>query len=172
MSKDFYNGRDFWIVDDEVNLSYPINEEIIKKAEERLHVKLPKAFIELMKIQNGGDLTYPQIMLPACDEESFFYDEDVSIPYIYPIHFKNDDISIVFSLNLLEDMNLPDKLVVLWTDFHYWLVLDYRDKDADPPVLYIAENFMPSASNTTTWEFIKVADTFDEFLGRLYRSAE
>jgi hypothetical protein len=122
-----------------------------------------------MKIQNGGELYYPYFMLPEGDTESIPYGERVSISGIDPIHFENDDISIVFPNELLKEGNLPGGFIVLWTDFHYWLVLDYRNKTHNPSVIYIAENFSASTFNTPVWEYIKIAETFDDFLLKFFR---
>ena len=44
-----------WTEDDYLKLA-PINDELIKKAEEVLNVKLPESYINLLKEQNGGTL--------------------------------------------------------------------------------------------------------------------
>jgi hypothetical protein len=35
--------------------------------------------------------------------------------------------------------------------------------------MYIAENFSTSTYDTTEWECIKIAETFDDFLKQLFR---
>jgi len=75
-------------------------------------------------------------------------------------------MSILSSKELLEDTNLPKELIVLWSDYHHWLVLDYRNRKDNPPVLYIVENY---STDEISWEFIKIADTFDDFLKQLFR---
>lgn len=170
IKEEFYKGENFWSKDSKYKgIEYPLNDEIIKKAEDILRCKLPHSFLTLMKIQNGGALNYPYFMLPEGDTESIPYGERVSLPFIDPIHFENNDISILSSLELLKEFNFPKEFVVLWTDFHYWFVLDYRDRKYNPPVTYIAENFSASTYNTTEWEYIKIADSFDDFLKQLFR---
>ncbi|WP_375141728.1 SMI1/KNR4 family protein [Bacillus sp. EB600] len=67
-------------------MEYTINDEIIKKAEATLGIKFPQSFIDLMKIQNGGELNFPYFLLPDLTEKQ-------KIPSIEPIHFKEDDLS-------------------------------------------------------------------------------
>ncbi|MFD6441859.1 SMI1/KNR4 family protein [Peribacillus sp. NPDC060186] len=167
MKKDYYKGEGFWNADSKYKrIEYRINDEIIKKAEGILDVILPQSFIDLMKIQNGGELNFPYFMLPEGDTESIPYGERQRLPSIEPIHFEDDDVSILSSIELLKEVNLLQEFIVLWNDFHYWLVLDYRNGSHHPSVLYIAENF---STSDTQWEYIKLADNFDEFLKQLFR---
>ncbi|MDY0944257.1 SMI1/KNR4 family protein [Priestia megaterium] len=170
MKKEFYQSENFWSDDSKYKrIDYPINDEIIKKTEIILDVKLPSSLVDLMKIKNGGGLNYPYFILPDGDTESIPYGERARISEIDPIHFENDDMSILSSEELLKEVKLTGKFVVLWTDFHYWVVLDYRSRSQDPAVIYIAENFSASTYDTTEWEYIKIADTFDGFLKQLFR---
>lgn len=170
MKKEFYQGDSFWSDDSEYKrIDYPINDEIIKQAEVILGVKLPSSLLDLLKIRNGGGLNYPYFMLPDGDTESIPYGQRARISDIDPIHFEKEDISILSSKELLEEVKLTGEFVVLWTDFHYWVVLDYRNRSQDPTVMYIAENFSASTHDTTEWEYIKIADTFDDFLKQLFR---
>jgi SMI1-KNR4 cell-wall len=138
---------------------YPISDEIIKKAEDFLGVKLPLSYIELIKQKNGGELNYPYFMLPDGQKES--------IPYIEGISLDPDDgRSIMSSKELLKEAQLPQEFFVLWDDFHHWLVLDYRSTKSNPPILYIRENY---STEEITWEFIEIASSFDDFLNKLFR---
>ena len=56
------------------------------------------------------------------------------MPYIEPIHFESNDTGILSSKELITASNeeqssngLSDKLIMLWTDFHHWLVFDYKN---------------------------------------------
>jgi hypothetical protein len=165
----YYNGLGLWQEEPKYKrIEYLINDEIIKRAENELNIKLPQSFIDLMKINNGGELNYPYFVLPTGDTECIPYGERVKLPSIEPIHFENDDISILSSEKLLNEVNLPKGFIVLWTDFHYWVVLDYRSNKDNPSVMYIAENFSASTFDTTEWEYIKITDTFDEFSKQLF----
>ena len=170
LKKVYYNGLDFWQERPKYkHIEYPINDEILKKAENLLNIKFPHSFIDLMKIQNGGELKYPYFILSGVDTEGI--PERVKLSYILPIHFENDDLSILSSKELLKEVDLPKGFIVLWTDFHYWVVLDYRNTKDNPSVMYIAENFLASTNETTEWEYIKITDSFDEFSKKLFRSS-
>ncbi|GEL05350.1 SMI1/KNR4 family protein [Rummeliibacillus stabekisii] len=156
LNKDFYRGENFWSEKPKNNrIDYPINDEIIRRAENSLDVHFPSSFIQLMKEQNGGELNFP-----------YYTESKDALPSIEPIHFEKDDISILSSKELLEEAELPQGLIVLWTDFHEWLVLDYRKEKEHPTVVCIVENYF---SDEEEWEFHKIADTFDDFLHQLFR---
>ncbi|MEC2055943.1 SMI1/KNR4 family protein [Peribacillus psychrosaccharolyticus] len=171
LKKDHYYGRDFWQEGrpKEKRIEYPINDRILKKSENLLNIRFPQSFIDLMKIQNGGGLNYPYFILPAEETESIPYEERVKLSYILPLHFENDDLSILSSDELLKEVDLPTGFIVLWTDFHYWVVLDYRKTKDNPSVMFIAEDFSALDSETKEWEYIKIADSFDEFLEKIFR---
>jgi hypothetical protein len=158
--KDYYKGKNFWDKEKSWRIQYPIDDEIIKKAEKILGVRLPLSFISLMKEQNGGELTYPYFMLP--DREGKYHLN------IDPIHFEEDDVSILSSRELLEDAKIPKEFVVLWTDFHHWLVMDYRNTKVNPTIKYIQEDY---STDEMSWKYIKMADTFNDFLKQLFRIA-
>ncbi|MGX9134979.1 SMI1/KNR4 family protein [Rummeliibacillus sp. JY-2-4R] len=120
-----------------------------------MDVHFPASFIDLMKQQNGGELNYP-----------YFTEYKDALPSIEPIHFEKDDIGILSSKELLEESGLPQELIVLWTDFHEWVVLDYRIGNEHPSVVYIVENYF---TEEMEWEFHKIADTFDVLLNKLFR---
>ena len=66
MQRIYYSGLDFWQEEPKYSyIEYPINDEIMKKAENILKIKFPLSFIDLMKINNGGELKYPNFMLPS-----------------------------------------------------------------------------------------------------------
>jgi len=153
--KDFYKGENFWSKKPKNNrVEYPINDEIIRRAENILDVQFPSTFIQLMKEQNGGEVNFP-----------YYTEYKDALPSIEPIHFEKDDLSILSSKELLEEAELPQGLIVLWTDFHEWLVLDYRKEKEHPTVVNIVENYL---SDKEEWEFHKIADSFDDFLNQLF----
>ncbi|WP_233549533.1 SMI1/KNR4 family protein [Lysinibacillus yapensis] len=144
IQRELCQGEDFWNEESKhKRIEYPINDEIIKKAENNLGIKFPQSFIELMKIQNGGDLNFPYFLLSKiCTEKQEF-------PSIEPIHFEVDDLSILSSQELLADTKLPKEFIVLWTDCHFWIVFDYRNRKDNPSVLYVFENY---DTEEITWE--------------------
>ena len=156
--KEYYNGKNFWDKEKTWRHQYPINDEIIQKAETILGITFPETFKQLMKEQNGGELTYPYFMFP---DRPGKYQLDID-----PIHFEQDDASIISSRDYLEEANLPMDLIALWDDFHHWLVMDYRYTKENPPIQYIREDY---SNGKMKWKYIKMADTFDDFLKQLSR---
>ncbi len=157
--KEYYNSKNFWDKEKTWRIQYPINDEIIQKAEAMLNIVFPETFKKLMKEQNGGELTYPFFALP--DDSNVKYHIDID-----PIHFEDDDVSILSSGELLQEAKLPKSMLVLWTDFHYWIVVDYRPTKENPPIQFIYEDY---TTEKTTWAYIKIANTFDDFLKQLFR---
>lgn len=45
---------EFWQDKDLCTLPFPLTDELVRQAEERLGFKLPQAYIDLLKIRNGG----------------------------------------------------------------------------------------------------------------------
>ncbi|WP_409294085.1 SMI1/KNR4 family protein [Peribacillus sp. SCS-26] len=171
LDEEFYQGQNFWKQSPSMKMrDYELNDSIIEQAEALLSVKLPPSLIRLLKIQNGGELEYPYFQLPVIDEDGSRFERQERFPSIDPIHFRKDDLSLLSSQELLAGSGLADeRLIVLWTDFHFWVVLDYREHSADPAVLYIAEDFEASTYDRTEWEYSRLAGSFDEFLAKLYR---
>jgi len=174
--KYYYKGIDFWKESkpEEKRNEYPMNEEVVKEAEEILGVQLPKLYIQLLHQQNGGELTYPyfELEFKDIDEEPFTIRHHIG--YIEGICFEKDDISIMSSKEMLEEEFLERKgisvlsneFVVLWSDYHHWLVLDYRITKENPPVLFIFEDY---SGKEITWNSRKIGDTFDDFSAKLFR---
>lgn len=176
--KNYYKGTDFWKESkpEDKRIEYPMNESVVKEAEELWGVRLPKSYIQLLHQQNGGELTFPYFDLDFEDveeEEPFTIRHEIR--YIEGICFENDDISIMSSKELLEEellerggiSVLSNEFVVLWSDYHHWLVLDYRTTKQNPPVLFIFEDY---SEDEITWNSRKIGDTFDEFSSKLFRS--
>jgi hypothetical protein len=74
------------------------------------------------------EINFPYFLLSDDDTEK------QELPSIEPIHFEVDDLSILSSKELLADTHLPKEFIVLWTDCHFWVVFDYRNRKDNPPV--------------------------------------
>lgn len=94
------------------------------------------------------------------------------MPSIESIHFEVEDTGILSSKELITSTNderggkaFSNKLIVLLTDFHHWLVFDYQNQKENPSVLLIVENY---DSTEIVWEIIKLAESFDKFTEQLF----
>ena len=136
-----------WTEDDYLKLA-PINDELIKKAEEVLNVKLPESYINLLKEQNGGTL---RLDAHPTSEPNSWADDHVNVSGLYGISFDENESSIL------------ENLVLLSGDGHTWIALDYRNVAENPPVIFIdneveqiielAPNFESFLQNLTTYEY-------------------
>ncbi|MEI4602945.1 SMI1/KNR4 family protein [Bacillus cereus] len=148
-----------WAEDDYLKLA-PINDELIKKAEEVLNVKLPESYINLLKEQNGGTLrldTHPT------SKPNSWADDHVNVSGLYGISFDENESSILESRYLIREWEMPDNIVLLSGDGHTWIALDYRNVAENPPVIFIdneleeiielAPNFESFLQNLTTYEY-------------------
>jgi len=173
MKKHYYTGKNFWQYDaTDSRPLYPCNDEVIEKAELVLGIRFPNSFNDLMKKRNGGELYYPYFTVQASRVNSRS-GEVFHLPSIEPIHFEVEDTGILSSKELITSTNderggtaLSDKLIVLWTDFHHWLVFDYKNQKENPSVLLIVENY---DSPKAAWEIIELAESFDQLLEQLFR---
>ncbi|PGT62333.1 SMI1/KNR4 family protein [Bacillus thuringiensis] len=143
-----------WADDDYLKLA-PINDELIKKAEEVLNVKLPESYINLLKEQNGGTLlldTHPT------SKPNSWADDHVNVSGLYGISFDENESSILESRYLIREWEMPENIVLLSGDGHTWIALDYRNVAENPPVIFIDNEFE---------EIIELAPNLESFLQNL-----
>ncbi|HDR8240899.1 TPA: SMI1/KNR4 family protein [Bacillus cereus] len=143
-----------WAEDDYLKLA-SINDELIKKAEEVLNVKLPESYINLLKEQNGGTLrldTHPT------SKPNSWADDHVNVSGLYGISFDENESSILESRYLIREWEMPDNIVLLSGGGHTWIALDYRNVAENPPVIFIDNEFE---------EIIELAPNFESFLQNL-----
>ena len=148
-----------WTEDDYLKLA-PINDELIKKAEEVLNVKLPESYINLLKEQNGGTL---RLDVHPTPKPNSWADDHVNVSGLYGISFNENESSILESRYLIREWEMPENIVLLSGDGHTWIALDYRNVAENPPVIFIdneveqiielAPNFESFLQNLTTYEY-------------------
>ncbi len=129
-----------------------LTSEMIEAAEKKLKVKLPAAYVEMMKVQNGGELKLKKFV------HEIFEDGFIEIEYLYGIGQKNGE-GILIDSYIRKEWGLSNKFVYIQGDSHNWIALDYRRYTGDnPPVIYL---------DTDTKEKVKIAEDFTEFISRL-----
>ncbi|KZZ85447.1 SMI1/KNR4 family protein [Bacillus sp. SJS] len=129
-----------------------LSNEIMEAAEKKLKVKLPAAYIELMRVQNGGELKLKKFV------NEILEDGFIEIEYLYGIGKKSGE-GILIDSYTRKEWGLSNKLVYLNGDSHNWIALDYRRYIGDnPPVVYL---------DIDTKEKIQIAEDFTDFLNRL-----
>ena len=146
-------GKAIWEVEDEYFKLEPLTKEMIKKAEEKLKIKLPQSYITILNEQNGGSIKFNAY---PTDVPTSWADDHINVDHILGIGPKD---SIVQSEELIKEWDMPEGLILFNGDGHTWVAFDYRTVSSNPSIVYVDnEDDM----------IIKIADTFDEFLERLY----
>ena len=159
---EFYRGINFWDKDDE-ELSPPLTDLAIQEAEKKLGVILPQSYLKLLHEQNGGTPNYPYFIVG---------EKSISMSYMDGIDLEGAErgIGILKSKEWTKEAGLPKNLVVLWTDIHTWLVLDYRNSVTEPSVVCFYEDY--SSSMSMEWKSSVIAPNFDSFLTKLFRRSK
>lgn len=143
--------KSIWQEDEDCNLE-PITNEMVEKAEKELKVKLPESYINLLKEQNGGYICYDSY--PTVIPTSWA-DDHINIDYIRGI---GGEESILESEYLIEEWELPKKIVLISGDGHTWIAFDYRNTNENPPIILI---------DNDGEDIIELAPSFELFLNGL-----
>lgn len=131
-----------------------LTDEMVKNAEELLKIKLPNSYINILKQQNGG---YIKFNAYPTNIPTSWAEDHVNVDYILGIGL-GMDIGILQSEYLIQEWELPENVVLISGDGHSWIALDYRNKKAEPPVIFI---------DTDEEKIIDLAPNFEVFLNGL-----
>ena len=116
----------------------PLTEEMVARAERTLGVKLPDAYITLLRIQNGGYTTDAFVAYPTSEPTSWAADH---VPFDSMYGIGENDEGILQTAYLLREWRMPEGLVLLTGDGHWWIALDYRHSGpAGPPSIVWYDN--------------------------------
>ncbi|MFB9903576.1 SMI1/KNR4 family protein [Allokutzneria oryzae] len=105
--------------------SPPVTDEQVGEAERLLGVRLPASLVELLRVRNGGYVADAWNAFPTTKRTSWSADH---VPFeqlagaCEPEHWP----SLANTPYLIEEWELPQGLVLLSGDGHYWVALDYR----------------------------------------------
>lgn len=130
-----------------------LKDSHIQKAEKILEIQLPKEYIEILKEQNGGGIVYNAFPSPkptAWDETSGYID------HIFGI---GEEPGILDTPYYIQEWEMPEGIVLFSGDGSEWIAFDYRNTKSNPPIIYL---------NNDSNEIITVADTFSEFISKLF----
>lgn len=113
----------------------PLTAEVIKEVQQQFNVTLPKAYIELMSLQNGGSLSDAKntyyVNVENSDEQ-----EVIGVSHLYGISM--DDTAIGGTFYMIEEWEYPENIIIISDEAHYAVCLDYRNYAGDnPPIRYI-----------------------------------
>lgn len=141
------------------------DEERIKIFEKEYGIKLPNEYIKYAGTNDSW-----VVKLPPCNSEStqYYFGEGFyeigEFSGLDPEKYR----SIFDSSALIDEWELPKKLVLIDGDGHTWLALDYRESNKDPKViviesdegnsLVVANNFKEFVSLLLTYESVYDTD--------------
>ena len=126
-------------------VQHDLTDERIKNAEKTLGVTLPKEYIDLLKVQNGGYIRYKLDGFP----HSVTYGIGGFYPNLTDLDWSDYEGYVSFELN---------GLIPFDGDGHWYLCFDYRGNENEPQITYI--------DTEVDTEQI-VANTFSDYLTKL-----
>ncbi len=137
----------------------------LRRTEKVLGVRLPAAYVEVLKFRNGGSLHRKRIVpaqRPTRDWGSAAQYELESIAGIHPTHW---DSLTSYLVTARTEWDLPEGLVPFAGDGHYWVCLDYRTcgPRGEPSVTHTLTSDTPGKAPR---EFL-VAKSFDALISGL-----
>ncbi|WAT82491.1 SMI1/KNR4 family protein [Bacillus safensis] len=146
--------KSFWEIDEESYYTLKkISEAEISKAEKKLGVTLPDTYKKFILEQNGGYTIHNAF--PTTHSNSWAEDH---IQFNHLLGIAEDE-GIMDSAYLIKEWELPEGLVLINGDGHTWVAMDYRKTKKNPAIHYF---------DVEMEEDFKLADSFDEFVERLY----
>lgn len=162
---------DFWSESEYSNETYrsgEITDEIVKEIEEELGYKLPKSYIELMKLHNGGMVKKNRC---HCNEPTSWAKDHIAITGILGIG-REKTFSLCGELGsefMIDEWKYPAIGVAICdcpSAGHDMVFLDYRacGPEGEPCVVHVDEEY--------DYKITKLADTFEEFINKLFAMEE
>ncbi|EWM13428.1 SMI1/KNR4 family protein [Kutzneria sp. 744] len=126
----------FW-ADGTYDVHSPLTDADIEQAEAVLGVTLPAALLDLLRIQNGGNVACGRRRFPTSAPTSWA-DDHVPLPDLMGIGRIKGVTSLLDGPYLVEEWGLPTGVVPLSGDGHTWIALDYR-RPGEPSVVWLEE---------------------------------
>lgn len=145
--------ENIWKKDGEYYKLEPITDKDIERAEEKLRIKLPTSYINLLKVQNGGYINFDSF---PSDVPTSWADNHINVDHILGIGEEN---GILESEYLIQEWGLPKNIILVSGSGHSWVAFDYRNTKEEPPVIYI---------DVDSGQIIELAPNFKTFLNGLY----
>jgi SMI1-KNR4 cell-wall len=158
---------DFWSeIITSLYTSESLTDEMIDKAEAELGVKLPVAYIALLRTQNGGYINFEGYPAPPDSGQTL-----IMVDHIMGIGAEMD---ILDSKWLCIEWHMPEQLVLLSGDGHWWVALDYREcgTSDEPPIVYIDNESATPVNPDKDYSEWQIAPDFATFLKGLIPTEE
>ena len=115
----------------------PLTDVVVQDAERQLGVRLPASLLEILRVQNGGEVAELWNAFPT-DVPTSWSENHVPLDDMMGIGRHDGQQSLLDSPYLVEEWGLPSPLVLLSGDGHCWIALDYRacGKHGEPSVTW------------------------------------
>ncbi|WP_370948093.1 SMI1/KNR4 family protein [Amycolatopsis sp. cg5] len=116
----------------------PLTSEAVIEAERLLDVTLPASLIDLLSIQNGGQVV-PGLQACPTTEPTSWSEDHVPVDQLMGIGRKDNVLSLLDTPYLVQEWELPEPLALLTGDGHWWIALDYRKsgRRGEPSVVWL-----------------------------------
>jgi hypothetical protein len=135
-----------------------VTDELIAAAENRLGVRLPRAYVDLLRIRNGG---VPVRQCCPVDFRSSWAEDHIAISAIRGVGGTwGIDADLLGSATMIREWGYPPIGVVICetpSAGHDTVMLDYSSGGDEPSVVHVDEDRVPR----------QIAVTFDDFLAKL-----
>ncbi|MFC1411922.1 SMI1/KNR4 family protein [Streptacidiphilus sp. N1-12] len=115
----------FWDADGGYGVQQPLTDRAVREAEHLLDVTLPASLLDLLRAQNGGQVTAARNAFRT-DRPTSWSKDHVPFDHVMGIGHRERTISLLDSPYLVEEWGLPSPVVLLWGDGPCWVALDYR----------------------------------------------
>jgi hypothetical protein len=127
----------------------PLDDRVLAEVEEKLGVKLPAAYVGLMREQNGGDFESMVIRarrpVPEAIEDHIGKDRFVELHSFHGVTLGESGI-LQQTQYMTNAWELPSGLVLLEGDGHTWIALDYRRAANEPSVIFLESDSKQSVT--------------------------
>jgi hypothetical protein len=160
----------FWKPGESYGVLGPLTDELLRRGEAALGVRLPDAYVELLRVQNGGPVAddynaHPSPKPTSWAEDHVSFPElrgigDVDTEKVLERVYFGEAAGILDTPYLLHEWQMPQDLVLLAGDGHWSIALDYRSSGPEgPPSVIWYDN--------DEQDDVELAPDFRSFLGGL-----
>ncbi|MFB7675812.1 SMI1/KNR4 family protein [Kitasatospora purpeofusca] len=119
-----------------------LTDQAVWDAERLLDVTLPASLLDLLRVQNGGQVTGARNAFRT-DTPTSWSEDHVPFDHVMGIGNRESTISLLDSPCLVEEWGLPPSVVLLAGDGPCWIALDYRvcGRHGEPSVRWFDVDF-------------------------------
>lgn len=155
----------FWAADSDYGVQKPLTDQAVREAERLLDITLPASLLDLLRAQNGGQVTGTRNAFRT-DRPTSWSAHHVPFGHVLGIGRRERTLSLLDSPYLIEEWGLPSPLVLLSGDGHCWIALDYRacGRHGEPSVAWFdADSAVELALAPDFGSFVEGLSSADDF---------